>query len=214
MSTFNLLARLRYLPTFFGTWKIELVPTLENMVSKVIKYNAILQTADVQAGEELAFQFYNVNTKNYYSRTNNGNPVDHWIQFAPEHYVIEEAYFYTSKFRLLPDRYAFLISQYQQPLETPFVKITYSKATNTSWGNSINAGGTVVLPNEVDMNSTTKQACTKIDSVFITFHPHEQYKAICMQPYIKDFKLTTEESGNQTYPGGGRTTMRTWNDES
>jgi hypothetical protein len=62
------------------------------------------------------------------------------------------------------------------------------------------------------MNSTTKQACTKIDSVFITFYPNEQSKAICAQPYIKDFKLTTQDAGNQIYPGKG-ITMRTWNDE-
>jgi hypothetical protein len=135
-----------------------------------------------------------------------------WIQFAPEHYVIKESYIYTTKFRLLPDIYAFLISQYQKPLEIPFVKITYSKATNTSWGNPINAGVSAVIPNVIEMNSTTKQAYTKIDSVFITFHPNEQSKAICAQPYIKDFKLTTEDAGNQKYPGGG-IIMRTWNDE-
>jgi hypothetical protein len=32
-----------------------------------------------------------------------------------------------------------------------------------------------------------------------------------MQPYWDNFKLTTEDAGNQTYPGGG-IKMRTWND--
>jgi hypothetical protein len=137
MTIFNLLARLRFLPSFFWTWKIELVTTLENMVSKVISYYAgaakVLQTSATNVNRELAFQFYNVNTHNYYIQATGGDPLTHWVQFAPEHYVIEELYFYTSKFRLLLDRYAFLISQYQQPLEIPFVQITYSKATNTSW---------------------------------------------------------------------------------
>jgi hypothetical protein len=33
-----------------------------------------------------------------------------------------------------------------------------------------------------------------------------------MQPYINHFKLTTEDTGNQTYLAGG-ITMRTWNEE-
>jgi hypothetical protein len=97
MTTFKLLARLRCLPTFFGTWKIELVPTLENMVSKIISYDAgankILQTSCKHVNRELAFQFYNVNTHNYYVQATAGDPITHWIQFAPEHYVIEETYF-------------------------------------------------------------------------------------------------------------------------
>jgi hypothetical protein len=133
MTRFNLLARLRYLPTFFGTWKIELVPTLENMVSEVITWDEnavgfIYSNNCTHVNRELSFQFYNVNTHNYFNKTDAGDPAGNWIQFTPEHYIIEEPYFYTFKFRLLPDRYAFLISQYQQPLEIPFVKITYSKA--------------------------------------------------------------------------------------
>jgi hypothetical protein len=62
------------------------------------------------------------------------------------------------------------------------------------------------------MNSITKQAVTKVDSVFITFHPNEQSKAICLHSYIKDFQLTREDAGNQTYTAGG-ITMMTWNDE-
>jgi hypothetical protein len=68
------------------------------------------------------------------------------------------------------------------------------------------------MPTDIPMNSTTKHATTKIDSIFITFHPNEQSKAIFAQPYIKDFKLTTEDPENQTYTGG-EITMRSWNDE-
>jgi hypothetical protein len=39
------------------------------------------------------------------------------------------------------------------------VKITYSKTTNTSWGNPAGA----VLLDDVHMNSNTKQACIKIN---------------------------------------------------
>jgi hypothetical protein len=95
------------------------VHTLENIVSKVIIYNTgaakVFQTSVIHNYRELVYQFYNVNTQNYYIQASGGDPMQTWIQFAPEHYVIEEPYFYTSKFRLLPDKYAFLISQYQQP---------------------------------------------------------------------------------------------------
>jgi hypothetical protein len=68
MITFNLLARIRYLLSFFGTWKIELVPTLENMIYKVITYNNFSQTSCTHVNKELAFQFYNVGTNLYYSQ--------------------------------------------------------------------------------------------------------------------------------------------------
>jgi hypothetical protein len=84
------------------------------MVSKVFSWHiagAIVYQANcTHVNRELAFQFYNVNTKNYYVQAISGDPTAHWIQFSPEHFIIEESYFYTSKFRLLPDRYAFLIS--------------------------------------------------------------------------------------------------------
>jgi hypothetical protein len=71
MITFHLLARIRYLPTFFGTWKIEFVPTLENMITKILAFHAgnagwIYQNVCTHNNRELAFQFYNVGTRKYY----------------------------------------------------------------------------------------------------------------------------------------------------
>jgi hypothetical protein len=37
-------------------------------------------------------------------------------------------------------------------------------------------------------------------------------KQFVLKLLFKDFQLTTEDAGNQTYPGGG-IIMRTWNDE-
>jgi hypothetical protein len=41
MTTFNIFARIRHLPCFFGVWTLEIVPSLDNMVCKVIDYNGI-----------------------------------------------------------------------------------------------------------------------------------------------------------------------------
>jgi hypothetical protein len=62
-----------------------------------------------------------------------------------------------------------------------------------------------------DIVSVTKQATRKIDSLFITFHYHRSAKAICIQPYITNFKITIEEAGNNTYPGSG-ISMNTYED--
>jgi hypothetical protein len=45
MSTFNIVDKLRYLPTFFGNWTLDIVPTLDNMIMKVIDYNNVNQYA-------------------------------------------------------------------------------------------------------------------------------------------------------------------------
>jgi hypothetical protein len=61
------------------------------------------------------------------------------------------------------------------------------------------------------IEAVTKQAASKIDSLFITFHYHRPAKAVCVQPYITDFKITVEEAGNNTYPGGD-ISMNTYED--
>jgi hypothetical protein len=61
------------------------------------------------------------------------------------------------------------------------------------------------------IESVTKQAASKIDSLFIIFHYHRTAKAVCVQLYIKKFQITVEEAGNNTYPGGG-ITMDTYED--
>jgi hypothetical protein len=62
-----------------------------------------------------------------------------------------------------------------------------------------------------DIQSTTKQKAAHIDSVFITFHTNDKSKAICVQPFIKNFIQTAEDAGTQTYPAGG-IFMNTWHD--
>jgi hypothetical protein len=56
------------------------------------------------------------------------------------------------------------------------------------------------LTDDEDIQSTTKQKATKIDSVFIIFHPNDKSKVICIKPLISNFKLTAEGADAQKYP--------------
>jgi hypothetical protein len=47
--------------------------------------------------------------------------------------------------------------------------------------------GKTFTPGDVN-ESVTKQAASKTDSLFITFHYHRAAKAVCVQPYIKILK--------------------------
>jgi hypothetical protein len=59
------------------------------------------------------------------------------------------------------------------------------------------------LMNDRKTQSTTKKKVTKIDSVFITFHRNDKSKAICIQSFIGNFRLTAEGASPQIYPAGG-----------
>jgi hypothetical protein len=64
MTTFNLFTQIRFFPDFFGNWIFEIVPTLDNMVIKVINYNGIAMNAlNTHANKELAYEFYKVGIK-------------------------------------------------------------------------------------------------------------------------------------------------------
>jgi hypothetical protein len=62
-----------------------------------------------------------------------------------------------------------------------------------------------------DIRSTPKQKIPNIDSVFITFHPNDKNKVICVQPFIDNFKLTAEDACDLTCPAVG-IVMNTWID--
>jgi hypothetical protein len=190
MTTFNIFDKLRYLPTFFGNWRLDIVPTLDNMIMKVIDYNGVNQYTCIDVAKQACFQCYGVRTHCMFTTANNAAPAA-WIQLVPQSYTIHSANFYTSKFKLITDRYISLASQFsQQPLQLPFVKVV-----STPCGKTFALGGVI--------ESVTKQAASKIDSLFITFHYHRAAKVVCVQPYIKNFKITVEDAGNNPYPGGG-----------
>jgi hypothetical protein len=198
MSTFNLFDKLRYLPTFFGNWTLDIVPTLDNMIMKVLDYNNIDQYTCSNVSKQGAFQCYGIGTPCMFTQAA-ANAPNTSITLIPQAYTIHTANFYTSQFKLIPDRYISLASQFsQQPLQLPFVKVVSTP------------NGKTFAPGNV-IESVTKQAASKIDSLFITFHYHRAAKAVCVQPYITDFKLTVEEAGNNTYPGGG-ISMNTYED--
>jgi hypothetical protein len=81
MITFNVFARFRYLPSFFGIWTLEIVPILDNMVYKVIDYHDIAANTCAHVNKETVFQFYNMNIGVYLPYIAADNPLEHWIQF-------------------------------------------------------------------------------------------------------------------------------------
>jgi hypothetical protein len=95
------------------------------------------------------------------------------------------------------------------PLYIPFVKVVHALAMREFGGYDF--VNNAALRDDEDIQSNTKQKATHIDSVFITFHPNDKSKAICLQTFIKNFKLTAEDAGAQTYPASG-IVMNTWND--
>jgi hypothetical protein len=126
---------------------------------------------------------------------------------TPQSYKITWTNVYTSQFKLIPDRYISLVSQFNQPpWQLSFVKVVSTPYEETS---------TPPIPGASDVpgpiTSVTKQSASWIDSLFITFHTHRNAKAICIQLFIEKFKITVEEAGNNTYLED-RITMRTWND--
>lgn len=54
-----------------------------------------------------------------------------------------------------------------------------------------------------DCAFTIKQRSQNCDSVFIMSHLDELSQVIYIQPYIENFRVTSEDAGNQTYPGAG-----------
>jgi hypothetical protein len=60
------------------------------------------------------------------------------------------------------------------------------------WGFDFVNGNT--LRNDGDTQSITKEKATKIDSVFITFHPNDKSRVICTQLFIENFKPTAEDT--------------------
>jgi hypothetical protein len=54
MTTLNLLAKINYLPTFFGNWNFDIVPTLDNMVVKGIDENDIPMNSCLHVKKEFA----------------------------------------------------------------------------------------------------------------------------------------------------------------
>jgi hypothetical protein len=67
------------------------------------------------------------------------------------------------------------------------------------------------LRDDGDIHSTIKQRVTKIDSIYITFHPNDNSKDVYIQPFIDNFKITAEDTVDLTY-SAGRIVMRTWYD--
>jgi hypothetical protein len=201
MTTLNIFTRIRYLPNFFGVCTLEIITTLDNMVFKIIDYNGIAMNTCSHAKIEAAFRFYSSN-KVFSPSLADGDPLEHWLQFQTGNYEIRHTEFYNIQFRLLEDRYTGLLTVFNTiPLYFPFAKIVQTLVMREFGGYDFASGNT--LRYDGNIQSTPKQKATKIDSVFITFHPNDKSNAICIQHFIDNFKLTAEDAGALMYPASG-----------
>jgi hypothetical protein len=157
-----------------------------------------------------ASQFYNISNKVYFPHTFSPDLFGYWIWFQTGNYQIRHAGFYRAQFRLPGNDYTCLLIVFNTtPLYLPFVKVihvfTMRKLDDYVFVNN-NA-----LRDDRDIQSTIKQKATKIDSVDITFHPNDNSKVICIQPFLENFKVTTEGADAQTYSDRG-IVIKIWND--
>jgi hypothetical protein len=73
MTVLNLFDKMRYLPTFFGNWTLDIIPTLDNMIMKVISIDlgagAGMQSTNLcsHIRKSASFQCYGVGNRCYYS---------------------------------------------------------------------------------------------------------------------------------------------------
>jgi hypothetical protein len=132
MTSVNLFDKIRYLLTFFGNWTLDLVPTLNNMIMKVIDCCSAKNIECTDINKELSFHFYAVGINYHYPMNVNDDPHDNWIMLTPQSYKITSANFYISLFNLIPGRFVLLVSQFKgQPLQLTFVKVVNTPCGET-----------------------------------------------------------------------------------
>jgi len=192
--TFNLLARLRWLPSFFSLWQLRITPTIENMVCKIVTRSDRIPE---DYHEEVFF------------------PRGQWMELfdkklervrftTVENLTINSAEFYASSYKLMEDRYAGLVSLYSaNPLKIPF------NSVNSAAGKGINNLSTrpdgFILDNHI--RSTIPQIANRIDSVFISFHQYDGADgSLCVQPFAHNVRVTVNDTLYPIYP------INTYND--
>jgi hypothetical protein len=100
------------------------------MICKELDYNGRAQTSafTLTSTRKLCYPFYNIGTRATFKYAAENVPTSiRYIMFNPENYKISDPYFYRANFRLIADIFAFLLSQYERPLEISFVKVKYAK---------------------------------------------------------------------------------------
>jgi hypothetical protein len=100
---------MRYLPTFFGNLALDIIPTLDNMIIKIISIGGVATIQCNHIRRFAEFQCYGVENAAYYS-VDGTDPITQWIMLTPQSYTITKANYYTSHFLLIPDRYFSYVS--------------------------------------------------------------------------------------------------------
>jgi hypothetical protein len=117
---------------------------------KFVAYNAVNQISCYNTAKQKVYQCYGIWSEIPYTAAAANAAA--WIKLTPQSYKITSANFYTSQFKLIPDRYISLTSKFiQQSLQLPFIKVV-----STLCGKTFAQAG--------DISSVTKQVASKIDS--------------------------------------------------
>jgi hypothetical protein len=181
----NLLARLRYLPTFFGDWDLTVVPTIDNMV---FSYRPIPEDAK---WDELFDNYQMFGGNEWFSYGGYNPAAQPQAQFIPTNYVIKTIFLHTPQWVFRPNIYNELVIDYSRnPLRIP-----YSRCVSTSSAFSTQPGAM----------TNVRQQANRIDSVFITFHTSAFGSAVPKQPFLNNVQIRCEGSGMQLYPNSGET---------
>jgi hypothetical protein len=188
MCAFNILSRMRYLPSFFGDWQIHVIPTLDNM---------IYMWENINGTDSPLVEDYNKHSnQEWFSYGGAPTPpaLQQQVQFVVQGqgYVITNLFFHTAQWNFMDSIYMGLLSDYAQ---MPF-RFAFNQAHWTSspfiWDQSNMA--------------PVQQSITNVDSIFITFHMSPFDKAAPKQPFMRGVKINCEGVGsNQVYPSSGST---------
>jgi hypothetical protein len=101
------------------------------MIMKFISYDRISQLACSHTSKQKVYQCYGIGSKVPYT-TATANAAADWVKLTPQSYKITSANFYSSQFKLIPDRYMSLVAQFsQRPLQLPFVKVVSTPCGKT-----------------------------------------------------------------------------------
>jgi hypothetical protein len=188
MDTFDLLCRIRYIPSFFGNWHIHIIPTLNNMIY-MWDGNAEAHTLIDNYNKHSSAEWFSYGQEMPDGPTDSPQPQ---AQFTVQDqgYAITELYFHTAQFTFREPVYRGLLEDYNSaPLRFGF--------TQARWTTS------PFIWNSSSMAPVQQQA-TSVDCLFVTFHTGQFDKAAPKQPFMRGVKIVCEGAGtHQIYTSSG-----------
>ena len=199
MSTFTILATMRWMVNFFGLWTMRINPTAENMVFKVVsKENdeGLPRGIDNELFHPGNGEWFFLNEEEISTSVKEIFRVRFFVDPTP---IVLTAFIRTLAARLRVDKYKALVEDFiQNPLRIPYNTIVAYPGV-----------GLQPAPGSTrEVNVVIKQSANNVDSIFMTFHRFDSRDgSICVQPFIKNIRITTN---GRTFPSNIQ--INTFND--